>query len=118
LEAVQLFLANGFPVDATSQHRATTLHWAAFHGNTAMIQLLLPYHPPLEVHDADFRGSPLGWAIYGSEHGWNGAAGDYSGSVEALITAGAKLPDKLGGTPAVQGVLRRHCVNDTPDSPG
>jgi ankyrin repeat protein len=118
LEAVRLFLANGFPVDATSQHRATPLHWAAFHGDLTMIQLLLPHHPPFEVLDADFGGTPLGWAIHGSLHGWNCTAGDYVGAVEALIAAGAKLPDTLGGTPGVQVVLRRHGVNEVPEGAG
>jgi ankyrin repeat protein len=117
-EAVRLFLANGFPVDATSQHRATPLHWAAFHGNMAMIQLLLPHDPPLEVLDADFGGTPLGWAIYGSQHGWNCTAGDYAGTVELLIAAGAKLPEKLSGTGAVQEVLRRNGVKETPGGAG
>ena len=31
--AVKAMLARGFPVTAVSQHGATPLHWAAFHGN-------------------------------------------------------------------------------------
>ena len=108
LDAVRLLLEIGLPVDATGQHRATPLHWAAFHGNREMTTLLLEHGAPLEVVDADFNGTPLGWAIHGSEHGWYCKSGDYAGTVETLIKAGAKRPDTISGTRAVQKVLRRY----------
>ena len=84
------------------------LHWAAFHGNSAMAREILRHHPPLEAIDADFHLPPLGWAVYGSEHGWYCRTGDYAGTVETLLNAGARLPNKLGGTEPVKEVLRRH----------
>jgi hypothetical protein len=69
LPAVRLMLAIGLPVDSFSQHNATPLHWAAFQGNAEMVELILQKKPPLEVTDRDFQGTPLAWAIYGSEHG-------------------------------------------------
>jgi hypothetical protein len=106
--AVRLMLAAGLPVDALGQHRATPLHWAAFHGNAEMTREILSHQPPLETLDADFKKTPLDWAIYGSEHGWYCRTGDYVGTVEALVKAGAKLPEKVAGTDAVQEALRRH----------
>ncbi|HXI50745.1 MAG TPA: ankyrin repeat domain-containing protein [Candidatus Saccharimonadales bacterium] len=107
--AVRVMLAAGWPVDALGQHRATPLHWAAFHGNAEMAREILRHQPPLEVTDADPNATPLGWAIHGSEHGWYCRTGNYAGTVEALLQAGAKLGDrKLAGTAAVQEVLRRH----------
>jgi ankyrin repeat protein len=106
-QAVRLFLETGFPADATSQHQATALHWAAFHGNLEMTRLLLAHKPPLEALDADFHGTPLRWAVYGSEHGWYSKAGDYAGTVEALLQAGAKPPTSVSGSPPVQEVLLR-----------
>jgi hypothetical protein len=74
-----------------------------------MAREILRHQPPLEVTDADFNATPLGWAIHGSEHGWYCRTGNYAGTVEALLQAGAKLGDrKLAGTTAVQEVLRRH----------
>jgi hypothetical protein len=105
---VRAMLKAGLPVDARGQHNATPLHWAAFHGNQEMVQAILPYGPPLEVTDADFHGTPLGWAIHGSKEGWHRQTGDYAGTVEALLAAGARLPESLGGTEAVRDVLRRH----------
>jgi len=108
LAAVRLMLAAGLPVDALGQHSATALHWAAFHGNAEMIREILRFHPPLELCDADHRSTPLGWAVHGSEHGWNCKAGDYAATIEALLSAGARLPENIGGSEAVRQVLRRH----------
>jgi ankyrin repeat protein len=104
---VRRLLESGLPADATSQHQATPLHWAAFHGNLEMTKTVLRFRPPLEATDADFGGTPLGWAIHGSEHGWHSQTGNYAGTVEALIEAGAKPPVEIEGNPAVQEVLRR-----------
>lgn len=90
--AVRLMLESGWPVDATGQHRATALHWAAFHGNAEMTDVILRFGPRLEVTDADFNATPLGWAIHGSEHGWHARTGDYGATVEALRAAGATRP--------------------------
>jgi ankyrin repeat protein len=109
---VRAMLKAGLPVDARGQHNATPLHWAAFHGNCEMVKAILPFGPPLEATDADFNGTPLGWAVHGSEQGWNRQTGDYPGTVEALLTAGARLPERLRGTGAVREVLRRHGMKE------
>jgi ankyrin repeat protein len=106
-EAVRLMLAAGWPVDVRGQHAATPLHWAAFHGNAAMVKVILQHSPPLETPDKDFNGKPLGWAIYGSEHGWHSGTGDYAATVEALLQAGATPPEELQGTEAVKDAIRR-----------
>jgi ankyrin repeat protein len=107
LAAVRIMLAAGLPVDEVGQHKATPLHWSAFHGNAEMAREILRYNPPLERTDADFNGTPVGWAIHGSENGWYHETGDYAATVEALLKAGAKIPDKGGGTEAVKAVLKR-----------
>ena len=106
-------LAAGLPVDAPGQHGATPLHWAAFHGNVEMAREILRYNPPLEFSDSDFDLTPLGWGIYGSEHGWYCRTGNYAATVETLLKAGAKIPEKqTGGTAAVREVLRRFGAKD------
>jgi len=109
---VRAMLKAGLPVDARGQHSATPLHWAAFHGNCEMVKAILPFGPPLEVTDADFNGTPLGWAVHGSEEGWYRQNGDYGGTIEALIAAGARLPERLGGADAVREVLIRHGMKE------
>ncbi len=91
---------------------STPLYWAAFHGNAEMTRSILGFHPPLELTDGDFHGTPLGWAIHGSEHGWHSRTGDYAATAALLLEAGATLPQQLDkGTPAVQDVLRRHAAS-------
>lgn len=112
LSAVRLMLAAGLPLDALGQHRATPLHWAAFQGNAEMTRAILHHQPPLELKDADFKNTPLGWAIYGSENGWHFDQSDYARTVELLLQAGAKPPEQIGGTDAVKTVLRKSGVKD------
>jgi hypothetical protein len=110
--AVRAMLKAGLPVDARGQHNATPLHWAAFHGNCEMVKEILPFGPPLEATDADFNGTPLGWALHGSEHGWCAHTGDYPATVEALLQAGARLPEHIRGNEPVRAVLRRHGMKE------
>jgi ankyrin repeat protein len=112
LAAVRLMLAAGWPAQALGQHGATPLHWAAFHGNVEMTGVILRCNPPLEQTDADFHGTPLGWAIHGSENGWYCETGSHGATVEALLKAGARNPDKAGGRADVREVLRRYGVKD------
>jgi hypothetical protein len=112
LAVVRLMLESGLPAGATSQHQATLLHWAAFHGNLEMVRMILGFGPPLEATDADFGGTPLGWAMYGSEHGWHCQTGDYAGTVEALLNAGAKSPASVSGSPAVLELLRQRGLSE------
>ncbi len=102
--SVRLMLTIGWPVDARGQHGGTALHWAAFHGNAEMVRAILQYRPPLELHDRDFDGTPLGWALHGSVHGWHPERGDYAGTVEALLEAGAQPPAAEAGAAATEGV--------------
>jgi ankyrin repeat protein len=108
--AVRLMLEAGWPVDARGQHGATALHWAAFHGDAAMARDLLRYAAPPDIPDEDHGGTPLSWAVYGSVHGWRCKDGDYGGTVESLLNAGAKPPQGAGDLEASEPVrdeLRR-----------
>ena len=48
LEAARLMLEAGLPVDTHTQHHATPLHWASWHGNTELVRLILLRKPPLD----------------------------------------------------------------------
>ena len=111
LRAVRLMLDAGWPPDSRGQHNATPLHWAAFHGNRELTRLLLEHGAPVNVKGDDYDGTPLGWALHGSVHGWRVKSGDYAGTVAALLDAGADAPpvtDNMQGAPAVIDVLRKH----------
>jgi hypothetical protein len=107
-ETVRLMLEAGWPVDARGQHGGMPLHWAGFHGNSEMAKVILARNPPLEVVDHDFKSTPLGWAIHGSTGGWERERGDYAGTVEALLGAGAKPPSNVACSQQVEEVLLRH----------
>ncbi|MBZ5633863.1 MAG: ankyrin repeat domain-containing protein [Acidobacteriia bacterium] len=106
--AASLMLTAGLPVESFGQHHATPLHWAAWHGRAELVRQILAHGGPIENSDNDYKVTPLNWAIHGSQSGWYREAGDYPATVKVLLDAGARMPDKLGGTEAVQEVLRRH----------
>jgi ankyrin repeat protein len=103
--AVRMMLAAGWPVGAVGQHGATALHWAGFHGNAPLARVILAHQPPLEAREKDFGGTPLGWTIHGSLHGWHHERGDYAGVLELLLDAGAKAPALTPDTKASEAVL-------------
>ena len=70
-----------------------------------MVEALLGAAAPIDLRDRDFNGTPIGWAIHGSEQGWYAVSGDYRGTVERLLRAGAR-PDTVGGSADVREVLR------------
>ncbi len=104
-KAVSMMLDAGWPVDAAGDRGQTPLHWAGFHGNMEMVRALLRHKAPLEAQEWQFKGTPLGWALYGSEHGWHRETGDYPDTVRALLMAGAKAPEDIDGVEATEEVL-------------
>ncbi len=84
---VRMLLAEGLPVDGGS--RRSPLHWAAWHGNREMVELLIQYKAPLEKQCPDYGGTPMDHAKHGAQYGWHCKTGDYAGVQEALRNAGA-----------------------------
>ena len=108
-KAVRLMLEASWPPDAPGEAGATALHWAGFHGNAEMAREILRFHPALELKSREYAGTPLSWAIYGSGNGWHRDTGDYVGTVQALLEAGAVVPphaEELEPSEAVLEVLR------------
>jgi ankyrin repeat protein len=111
--AVRRMLDAGWRPDVRGQHGATPLHWAAWHGNVEMGRDLVRRKAPLDVIDEDFGGTPAGWAVYASVQGSHPKSGDYAGTLEALLDAGATPPKVTPDTAmsdAVRDVLRRRRV--------
>jgi ankyrin repeat protein len=110
LDAVRLMLGAGWPVDFLGAHGGSALHWAAFHGNAAMVREILRYRPTVDLLEGQYGMTPLGWGAYGSENGWHRDTGDYAGAVQALLEAGAKSPPKMEeftASDAVRDVIDR-----------
>jgi ankyrin repeat protein len=109
--AVRMMLGAGWPADVRGEYDQTPLHWAAWHGNIEVVRDLLAHNAPLEVVEQQYKFTPLGWALHGSENSWHRETGDYPKTAQALLTAGAKLTgnlDNLKASEEVLEVLRRH----------
>ena len=80
----RVMLEAGWPVDGRGQHGGTALHWAAWHGNAGLVELLLRFKASMELKDHQFQGTPLVWARHGAENSWLRHTGDYPGVISAL----------------------------------
>jgi len=99
-DVVDYLLEHGVSVsDVLRPHKQTGLHCAAHGGHVDTVKALLKRHPPLDVRDASFDGTPLDWAL----HGWfelrDGDAArrePFYEVVALLVAAGAPVdPDWL-----------------------
>jgi hypothetical protein len=112
IAAVSAMLRRGFPVTALSQHGATPLHWAAFHGNPDMLEDVLKYNPSINAQDRQFKGTPMGWLIHGALNPWGFSAGRHGECARLLLDAGAQVDEASlpTGHDAIDQVLREHFV--------
>jgi ankyrin repeat protein len=109
--AVELLLSAGWPVAVFNEHKQTPLHFAAWHGNLRSVAALLGRSAPINTFETEHGGSPLAWALHGSQNSWERGTGDYPGVVRALLAAGANIPRPerpLEATEEVLEILRKH----------
>jgi ankyrin repeat protein len=86
--AVRLMLELGFSPRARNSFGETPLHAAAAAGNADTVRLLLEHGAELDARDANFQGTPLGFATVSSgEH--RGTRRDWVETVRLLLDAGA-----------------------------
>lgn len=81
----------GFPVDTTNALGQSALHWAAWHGRAALVKRLLAAGAEVDRREAQFGGTPLGWAVHGN-HAAPRDGGQHAEVVRVLLAAGAS-PD-------------------------
>ncbi|MGH3612953.1 MAG: hypothetical protein ACRDRK_10240 [Pseudonocardia sp.] len=120
VDRINRLVAAGAEVDrAAGWAEMAPLPNAAYRGwLDAVVALLAGGADPTSVNG--YGGSPVNSAVFGSEHctdPFGGVSmrppeevthGDYPGVVEALLAAGAPVPEEIGGSPGVQEVLVRH----------
>ena len=93
LPTVRLMLRAGWPLDLRGGYGGTALHWAAWHGNAAMVTELVRSRADLGARDPHHDGTPLDWALHGSLNSWHRQRGDYGATVDTLSAAGATVPE-------------------------
>ncbi len=111
--SLRLMAELGLDLAAEGEWAGTPLHRAAWHGNPAVVRVLLGLGAPVNARDREFGSSPLGWAAHGSTH-CRQADADYVAVVELLFAAGAEReaavnrwgePPESMAQPAVAAVI-------------
>ncbi|PYI55512.1 ankyrin repeat domain-containing protein [Paenibacillus flagellatus] len=105
-DVVRLMLEVGFDV-AVSRETGTALHIAAWFGHLDTVRVLLSYGASVSAQNG-YGGTPLDSAIHGSLHGNGSHEKRHAAVVEALIRAGAVVPDKAAGSRDVFELLLKH----------
>jgi hypothetical protein len=104
-EVVEFLLQNGVDAGAKLRHHGQTgLHWAAFGAHADTVRVLLRRNPPINALDGQFRGTALGWALYGWGGGGprNADRRGYYDVVKQLVDAGGSAdPDWLEDPPGL-----------------
>ncbi|PZM65264.1 hypothetical protein DOE73_13000 [Paenibacillus dendritiformis] len=103
-EAVKLMLETGFD-SSIRREEGAALHIAAWHGHIGTVRALIMYGASLKLANS-YGGTPLESAIHGSIHSLR--TGGHAAVVEALIQAGAAVPEKAEGSRDVRQVLCRY----------
>lgn len=107
-EAVNLMLETGFD-SSIEREEGTALHIAAWHGHFETVRALVAHGASLKVTNS-YGGTPLDSAIHGSIYSLR--TGGHAAVVEALIQAGAAVPEKAEGSRDVRQVLCRYGASE------
>jgi len=102
---VALLVELGFDPSAVGWMGATALHWTACRGDAALTRTLLTRGAPMLDVGGLFK-TPIHTVLY---HRWSRGAVDHAGVLEALVAAGAAVPDGFGqtGNSALDAALAR-----------
>jgi ankyrin repeat protein len=88
--ALETALELGLDFNLPDEKGETPLHYAAIHGQLAIVRRLIAARATLDFRDKTYHAPPLGWCVHGSIH-FRSAGGDYPAVAEALLAAGAEM---------------------------
>lgn len=104
-QGLRMMLDAGWPANVKGDKDQTPLHWASWHGNAEAVRELIRRGANVNAIEREFGGVPLGWARHGSENSWHRETGDYGATVDALLAAGATIPELRADYPGSEEVL-------------
>jgi hypothetical protein len=90
-EIAELLVGRGADLAEGSGDGQTPAHMAVIAGHMETLKMLLAHRPPLEQKNA-YGGTVLGQTLWSAAHG--GDPDRYIAIIDALLAAGAKLPDR------------------------
>jgi len=90
-EMAELLIRRGANIIDATRDGQTPAHMAVIGGHIQTLKTLLAHRPPLEQQNA-YGGTVLGQTLWSAAHG--GDADRYIAMIDALLAAGAKLPDR------------------------
>ncbi len=88
-DVVRVMCAIGWPLTDEGEWGGTPLHWAAWHGRSNIVRVLLERGAPVNARDTCYGSSPLAWAAHGSHACDGGGEVDHAAVVHLLLDAGA-----------------------------
>jgi ankyrin repeat protein len=77
--------------ELTGAFNETALHWAAHLGLGRLVARLVESGADVNLRDARYNSTPLGWAIHGRFRSTPSSQGDYPDVVARLVGAGAQV---------------------------
>ena len=106
-DALTLMGELGFDLQLAAEDGVTPLHSAAWCGRIAAVRALIAAGVDINREEKRFKGTALGWVQHGSRFNCD-PAGDYPACAEALLAAGARLPEEIYGSPEVAAVMKQY----------
>lgn len=113
VEALQLLLRVGAPVDLRDASGATALHRAAEGGAVDAVELLLEAGASVDLREARYQGTPFSWSLVLGRHAVSERLAQVTCDVRALARSGrvTRLREVLREEPA----LANHRLQQVPD---
>lgn len=111
IDSVTVMLDAGFDINAKGLLGATALHWAAWHGNAPLVDLILKHNPEINLADDVHKGDALVWALHGTENNDNNGR-DYARVIYSIIKKGESELLNTWGSQKLKKILKKFGIEE------